>query len=86
MTDPFNAHSTGLSDPVENASAITPSDSADLATSTRAIYVGTPGNLRASLVSGDVVTFQNLSGGWHPLRVSRVWATGTSAAALVGCH
>ena len=85
MTDHFNTHATGLSDPVENATAVTPDDTNNLAVTTRALFVGTGGSLRVTLVSGDIVTFPNMGAGWHPVRVIRVWATGTSAADIVGC-
>lgn len=85
MTDHFKAHATGLSDPIQSAAGVTPDDSNDLANATRAIYVGTGGNLRVTLVSGDIVTFPNTGAGWHPLRVDRIWATGTTATDIVGC-
>lgn len=86
MTDLYKNHAPGMSDPILSASSIIPDDGADLPTSTRAIYVGGAGNLRVTLVSGDIVTFENMGQGWHPLRVERVWSTGTSASAIVGCH
>jgi len=85
MTDHFKAHATGLSDPVQSASSVTPDDATDLVDTTRAVFVGTGGNLRVTLVSGDIVTFPNAGAGWHPLRVVRVWATGTTATDIVGC-
>lgn len=86
MTDRFKHYTAGLSDPIVSAATIIPDDGADLPESTRAVYVGVAGNLRTTLISGDIVTFQNLSQGWHPIRVARVWATGTTASAVVACH
>jgi len=86
MTDPFKNHAAGMSDPILSAFSVSPDDGADLPSATRALYVGSAGNLRVSLVSGDIVTFQNLAQGWHPVRVARVWATGTTASAIVGCQ
>lgn len=85
MTDHFKTHAIGMSDPIQNAAAVTPDDAADLANTTRAVFVGTGGNLRVTLATGDTVTFANVGAGWHPLRVTRVWATGTSASNIVGC-
>ena len=85
MTDPFKAYASGMSDPIVTASTITPDDAVDLQTATRALFVGTGGNLRVTLVSGAIVTFPNAGAGWHPLRVTRVWGTGTTASNLVGC-
>lgn len=85
MTDHFKSYAPGMSDPIQTASAISPNDSADLAKATRALYVGGSGNLRVTLVSGDIVSFSGVNVGWHPLRVQRVWATGTTASSIVGC-
>lgn len=86
MTDPFKNHAAGMSDPIGSATAIIPDDTTDLPVATRAVYVGSGGNLRVTLVSGDIVSFQNISAGWHPLRAQRVWATGSTASNLVGCR
>jgi hypothetical protein len=86
MTDHFKTHATGMSDPIENAATVTPDDANDLADTTRALFVGTGGNLRVTLVSGDIVTFPNAGAGWHPLRVNRIWSTGTTATDIVGCY
>lgn len=85
MTDHFKTHATGMSDPILNAAAVVPDDANDLGVTTRALFIGTGGNLRVTLVSGDTVTFANAGAGWHPLRVTRVWATGTAATNIVGC-
>jgi len=86
MTDPYKNHATGMSDPIISASTISPDDGADLPMTTRALYVGGAGNLRVTLASGDIVTFENVGQGWHPIRIERVWSTGTTASAMVGCH
>lgn len=85
MNDLYKNHAVGMSDPVLSASTITPDDAADLPTATRAVYIGVAGNLHVTLISGDIVTFQNMNQGWHPLRVARVWAAGTTASGVVGC-
>lgn len=86
MTDPFKTYAVGMSDPINAATSISPNDSDDLPVTTRAVYIGTAGALRVTLNSGDIVTFSNMGAGWHPLRVQRVWATGTTALQIVGCH
>jgi len=85
MTDTFKNHLTGLRDPIESATEVTPNDSADLSIVSRAIYVGVAGNLRVTMLDGSIVTF-SVGEGWHPIRVSRVWATGTTASAIVACR
>jgi len=85
MTDTFKNHLAGLRDPIESATEVTPDDSTDLSVVSRAIYVGVPGNLRVTLLDQSIVNF-DAGQGWHPIRVSRVWATGTTASAIVACH
>ena len=85
MPDDFASLSSSLTSPAVGAAAITPSDSVVLPATTRALYVGTAGNLRAQMVSGEVVTFTNLvAGSFYPLRLSQVMATGTTASGLIG--
>lgn len=85
MSDTFQSFSSGLDSPAGAGSAITPSDGTDLTVATRAIYVGTGGNLRVIMISGEDVTLTNVVAGMiYPLRVRRVMATGTTAAALAG--
>jgi hypothetical protein len=85
MTDPFKSYTPGMTDPIHTAIEVVPNDSADIAFTSRAVYVGTAGNLRVTLSSGEVVTFAAAGTGWHPIRIIRVWATGTTAADLVAC-
>ncbi len=85
MADDFQDHDTGLTSPAVNAADIVPSDAAALPFSTRAIYVGSTGNLRIQLVTGDLVTLTNVqAGSFYPVRVAQVMATGTTAGGLVG--
>ncbi len=57
----------------------------DLAAETRGLWIGASGDLALVLASGDEVTIAGAVGGTLlPLRVTRVKATGTSAALLVG--
>lgn len=67
----------------EGAEAITTSDTVDLA-SPSVVYVGGGGDVKVTTANGDVVTFTGLvAGGVIPVRVKRVWATGTTATNLV---
>ena len=51
-----------------DAQTITASTTATLSSLTRAIYVGTAGNLSVKFSSGgSTVTFSNVSNGYHPL-------------------
>jgi len=72
--------------PAERCFAVTPHDTATLAQATKALFVGTGGDvtLRSVFGSEDVV-FKNLAdGSMIDVRVSAVRATGTTAADIVG--
>lgn len=72
-----------LSDPAQNAFAVVPSDVADLAQATRAIYIGGAGHLAVTMVGGETVTFLSLPQGVFPICVRRILATGTTATNMI---
>ncbi|MCF7702206.1 hypothetical protein GLR48_23630 [Loktanella sp. M215] len=74
-----------MESPVSHAFAVSPSDANDLVKVTRALHLGGAGNLRVIMADGTTVTFTAMAAGWHPVRVRRVLATGTTATAIVGC-
>lgn len=79
----INTQGTG---PSESAFAITPSDTVDLTYPTRALYVGTGGDIKV-LLWGDtiaVILANVLGGSCLPLAVKRIYATDTGASDLVG--
>lgn len=78
-TDPFSGLIEGLSSPYDNALEVTPSDSVDLDTTTRALWCGVAGNLKVTLASGATVTFDHGAHTLLPIRATRVWSTGTVA-------
>lgn len=85
--DKFQSNQDGLSDPCDNAFAITPSDSTNFSYVTRGIYVGGAGNIAAVMLDGSVVTFVGAAAGTIlPIRVSRVNLTNTTATNLVGIY
>jgi hypothetical protein len=72
---------------VENAVDIIPNNEAVLTKPTTAIYVGIDGDLKVDLVGGTTVTFKSLVGGvFHPIRATKVYATGTTARDIVGVY
>ena len=83
MADIFEDRSSALESPGFHAMEVIPSDTADLAFASRALYVGAPGDLRLTLASGDTVTLANMAAGFVPLRVARVHASGTTASSIV---
>lgn len=83
-TDHFKSLSPSISGPVAHGAEVIPDDGLDLAHVTRAIYIGGAGDVRVTMADGGVVTFAALSAGWHPVRVSRVHATATTATNIIG--
>lgn len=85
MTDRFQSRAEEQTGPIRRGAAITPSDGVDLAAETRALYVGSAGDIALVLVSGDAITFAAVPAGTLlPVRAMRVKATGTTAGLLLG--
>lgn len=59
------------------------SDSTDLPNDTRGLIVGVAGNVKITDDKGVTDTYA-LPEGLFPVRIRRVWATGTTATGLVG--
>lgn len=78
MADRFAVHAPDLDSPAAYAAAVTPNSSADLPTASRALWVGTAGDLHITTVSGDSVTLKAVSG-WVPVRCARVHQDSTAA-------
>jgi hypothetical protein len=57
-----------------------------LASESKAIYVGTSGDLVAKLSGGETLTFANLPVGLYPLSISLVVASGTTADDIVALY
>ena len=70
------------SDPAHHAVAVVPSDTADLPVASTSIYVGVSGNVKVTMPGGEILTFNNVPVGWHPIRVTRVW-TSTTASNII---
>lgn len=70
------------------AVAVTPSDGSDLATIHALIYVGVGGDVKADVSgSGTGIVFKNCTAGTIlPVKVDRVYATGTTATDLVALY
>ena len=84
--DAFANAANSLISPAHDCFAITPSDANDLLQATKAVYVGTGGDivLRAVGSQGDV-TFRNIvTGSILDIRVRAIRATGTTATDIVG--
>lgn len=84
MTDPFANRTRSPSDPAATIFEITPNDSADLDQPTIALNVATPGRVRVTTIDGSVGTISLHPGQTLPIRVKRVWHTGTTATGISG--
>lgn len=86
MNDAFDNSTDSPTAPSENCFAITPSDAADLPQATKAIYVGTGGDVMLRSVRGAAaVRFRNVpAGAIIDVRTAAFLATGTTAADIVG--
>ena len=71
--------------PASDGDVVTHSDTVDLPEVSRSLYVGVAGNVKVTMRSGRVVTWP-LIAGWHPISVSRVWSTGTTATGICAAY
>lgn len=73
--------------PIIGGFAVTPSDSANLATFTRGIIVGVSGDVKVVLLDDSTVTLPALAAGViHPVRAKKVFSTGTTATTIVALY
>ncbi|MBM9593928.1 spike base protein, RCAP_Rcc01079 family [Roseitranquillus sediminis] len=82
MSDPFKRFQSGLESPATRVIEIQPHDDEDLALVSRALNVAEPGSVRVTTAAGDVASVFVAAGITFPIRVSRIWATGTTATGI----
>ncbi len=83
--DPFYGAGPTPLGPYVNGFAITPSDNAILTTFARELYIGTSGNLQVILRNDtQPITLIGVPVGFVKLWVKCVFATGTTAANIIG--
>lgn len=75
----------GLTDPANGAEAVVISSVDHAAThASKALYVGETGNVKVDMRGGQAVTFVGVVAGTVlPIRVTKVYKTGTNAASMV---
>lgn len=84
MVDTYRKHSRSLTAPPENAASVTPSDAQPLGHVTRALWVGGAGRLRVEMMGGGAIVFEGIAQDTLlPIRVRKVFETGTTATDLV---
>lgn len=84
MSDFYENHQPGLESPGLHIDTITPSDTAELPRATRGLNVAESGFVRVTTVTGEDGTLFLAAGVAFPIRVRRVWASGTTATGIVG--
>lgn len=82
-TDHHSNQQEGLTSPYNDGADVTPSDTEDLPNVTRALYVGHQGYVKVTLYGSGTVTFRMSKNELLPIRVTRVWATDTTATDIV---
>lgn len=80
-TNPYGAD-VGVLGPASNGEEVTPSDSTDLTHVSRGLYIGVAGTISVVMRGGQTLSI-TVEAGLHPLAVSRVRATGTTATGIV---
>lgn len=85
MSDKYSKNiNERVDSPAWDALAVTPHDTTKLATYSKALYVGTAGNVAVLTLDGNTVTFTNVQDGQIlPIRVQRVNSTNTTASNIV---
>ena len=78
---------SGYDAPASNAFAVTPNDSSNLTHAARALFVGSGGDVKVDTLGGDTVTFVGVASGFVlPVRILKVYATGTTASSIVSVY
>jgi len=90
MPDVFERNLPGLESPATRAfdAYASRSDTVDLTQPTRAIYTGSGGNLKVTLVgdANPVVFTAVPAGSFLPLRVARLWSGSTTVTDCLGLY
>jgi hypothetical protein len=83
MIDTFEGFAPGLESPATRLKSVVPNDSVDLDHASRALNAAGAGLVRVTTLGGDTETLFLAAGIAFPLRVSRIWQTGTTATGIV---
>lgn len=84
----YKDQTTGLSDPPANAVAVTPNNGADLSEVSRFLMVAVGGNITVDMygTGTNVLLPALVAGRMYPIRVSKIYATGTTATGIVSLY
>lgn len=74
-------------DPKNGIFSVTPNDSTDLEYTGVVLYIGTGGDVKVDASLAGTETFKNLpDGSILPVKVDRVYASGTTATDIIGLY
>lgn len=84
VKDRFDSYPATPGEPAGTILEIVPNDAADLPELVSSLNVETPGSVRVTTRDGSTGTVFVAAGIAFPLRVAKVWATGTTATGIRG--
>ena len=84
MANPYPGMGDDLLSPSADGIAVTPSDTVDLPTPCRRLWIGGAGAVTINTLAGHSLTYTGVPAGTYlQMRASRVFATGTTATNIV---
>lgn len=82
-----NDRAASQTGPASVLKPVTPNDASDLPDGpSRGLYVASPGLMAVVDTAGNAVTLLSGGGQYHPIRVTRIRATGTTAGGIVALY
>jgi hypothetical protein len=85
MAKNFSGRAKGMDDPADRLISLTPNDGADLPNGpTRGVFIGIAGSLTVRDMHGNEAVLTSLDAQYHPIRITRLLATGTTASSIIG--
>lgn len=83
----FSGRAQSINGPAQRILSVVPSDVSDLTDGlARSIFIGGAGTVRIVDDSGNVTDIVSAAHQYHPLRVRRILATGTTATDIVALY
>ena len=80
---PYPAGTSGASDPYTRMDPVTPSDTADLEVVPRGLLLSAEATVKVQPAGGGDPIARLLPAGYNPIRVSRIYATGTDVGVTI---
>lgn len=69
--------------PPTHAVTVNPSDTDELPHVTKAIYVGSAGDVQVTTYGYETVVFHNMQPGWYPIKIRQIWSSNTHASNII---